>query len=355
MSDYVKLTNLVIQDPDFVAAIDQVLPEESQLIRSGIVQDGALGRDVPDSVKTVEVPSWADIADATPGTADDEIISTANTALTPRAFSMVGDIATTLVRGKAFQMADLARIYAGASGDPLMHLARAIARYQSRQEQYALLSILGGVFAHNAAKSAPVPGDAGDLIYDITGNDGDAAYLSRNTIAWAKQKLGSARGALVGIACHSIFATELSTIDKPMWVPGSAANGFIPTYCGLSVIEDDSIPYDTDTKTATAYLFGQGAIARQRLSIENPMEYDRIALNSQSLVVRRWRQILHPRGIKWIGTAANQTPSNTELATAGNWSQVYPTKQIRMVKLVANLRATEDSGALKVQLVEATT
>lgn len=354
MSDYIKLTDLVVENPAFVAAIEQALPEESQLIRSGIVQDNVLGADVPDTVKTVTVPSYADISDATPGTADDEVISTEDKDLTPRGFSMVGDVATTLVRGKAFQMSDLSRIYAGAGvADPAQFLATAIARYQARQEQYALMASINGVFAHNAAKGETDIGDAGDLIYDITGRSGDAAYLSRNTIAWAKQTLGSARGSLAGIACHSIFATELSTIDKIMWEPASESNGFMAKYCGLNVIEDDSLPYDTDTNTATAYLFGLGAFARQRLSIENPMEFTRKALASQSQVIRRWRMLLHPRGVKWIGTAAEETPANTELATAGNWKQVYQTKQIRMVKLVANLRASEDSGALKVQLVTA--
>ena len=351
MSDYVKLSNIVVEDPSFVDAVDQVLPEESQLIRSGIVQDGVLGEDVPETTKTVTCPSWAEIADSTPGAADDEVISTEDKDLTPRGFSMVGDIATTLVRGKAFQMSDLAKIYAGAKGDPALFLARAVARYQSRQEQYALVAALNGVFGHNAAKGQTDIGAAGDLIYDITGRAVDAKYRGRNTIAWAKQKLGSSRGNLVAIACHSIFATELSTIDKAMWEPASESTGFIPRYCGLAVIEDDSLPYDPNTKTATAVLFGSGAFARQRLSIENPMEFTRKALASQSIVIRRWRMLLHPRGIKWIGTAAKETPSNAELATAGNWKQVYQTKQIRIVKMVANLRASEDSGALRVQIV----
>jgi len=43
--------------------------------------------------------------------------------------------------------------------------------------------------------------------------------------------------------------------------------------------------------------------------------------------------IMHPRGFKWTGTAAQDTPSNTELASGANWAKVFESKNIPIVAL----------------------
>ena len=225
--------------------------------------------------------------------------------------------------------------------------------------------MLTGVFGRNLAKTENVDvGVSGDLVFNISGSAGNAAFLQRSTLIWAKQKLGTARGTLTGIICPSIFATELKTLDGDNYqdaVYDEAGNLVsLAKYAGLNIVEDDSLPYNPATGVVTAYLFGRGAIARQRLSVAHPLEQYRNPNKSLEYLIRRWRMLLHPRGYAWIGTAAKETPSNTELATATNWKQVYETKHCRFVKLVCKLRgaAFEPSihvtvdGTVKTQDVE---
>ena len=46
---------------------------------------------------------------------------------------------------------------------------------------------------------------------------------------------------------------------------------------------------------------------------------------------------MHPRGLKWVGTASGTTPSNTELAIATNWALADDLKNVPITKLVAKL------------------
>ena len=352
MSDpsHTKLTD-IIENPVFANYVDESIAAHSQLIMSGIVQDNVLGYDVPENTRIVQIPFWADL-DAT----DDEVPSTAGDALTPTKVQASLDQGTTILRAKEWAWSQFTSMYGqGIGGDPAEYLARKIGDWQVKREQAILLSILNGVFLRNAAKVSQVDvGTSGDLIFDITGAAGNGAFLGRSTINWAKQKLGTARGSLVGIICPSIFATELKTLD-PLNYQNAQYDEMgnlvsLAKYDGLNIIEDDSMPYDPSSGIVTAYLFGRGAIARQRLSVAYPLEKHRNPEKSIDFLIRRWRQLLHPRGYAWIGTASKETPTNAELGTATNWKQVYATKNCRFVKLACKLRGAAFDPAITVQV-----
>jgi len=333
----------IIQDPCFAGYVDEAVAQNSMLIRSGIVADNVLGKDIPENARTVEIPFWPEL-DASDATGADEVVHSGGNEITSKKVVAKPDAGTTLLRAVRWGWSQFVSMYGqNIGGDPEAYLARQIAIYQDKREQKMLLAILTGVFGRNAAKTPSVDmGESGDLIYDITGASGNAAYLNRSTLLWARQKLGDARGGLVGIICPSVFATELQTLDPKNYAPAEfdAAGNVtrLANYCGMAVIEDDSLPWNPGTGIATAYLFGRGAVARQRLSVEHPIERFREPAKSMEYLIRRWRQILHPRGYAWIGTASNETPSNSELAIATNWKQVYDTKNIRMVQLSCKLK-----------------
>lgn len=351
---HTSLTDIV-EDPCFAGYIDEAVRDTSQLIKSGIVQDNVLNKDVPEHARTVDIPFWPEL-DASDETGADEVPSTAGEELTTKKVETKPDTGTTLLRSAKWGWSQFVSMYAGAvGGDPEAYLARQIGRYQAMREQRMLISMLNGVFGRNAAKVSQVDvGAAGDLIYDITGQPGNACYLHRNTIDWAKQVLGDARGGLVGIVCHSVFTTELKTLDPANFQPAKVGPDRIviepAKYDGMSIIEDDSLPYTPGTGIGVAYLFGYGAVARQRLSVEHATERYRDPGKSLEYFIRRWRQVLHPRGYAWIGTAAKETPSNSELATAANWKQVYQTKNIRIVKLACKLKGKAFDPAITVQV-----
>ncbi len=341
----------IIEDPCFPGYIDEAVSQNSQLIKSGIVQDNVLATDVPEHARTVEIPFWPEL-DASDDTGADEIPSTAGNGLTTKKVGALPDTGTTLLRSAKWGWSQFVQMYGqGIGGDPEAYLARKVGDYQTKREQKMLLALLAGVFGRNAAKNGDV-GVSGDLIMDITSKPGNAAFLNRTTINWAKQVLGDARGGLVGIICHSVFATELQTIDPLNYQERQTDDQGIVTrlasYAGLNIIEDDSLPWNPSTGIASAYLFGRGAIARQRLSVDHAVERFRDPDKSLEYLIRRWRMLLHPRGYSWTGTAANETPSNAELATATNWKQVYQTKNIRMVKLACKLQGQAFEPAIRV-------
>jgi len=47
--------------------------------------------------------------------------------------------------------------------------------------------------------------------------------------------------------------------------------------------------------------------------------------------VNRRRFVLHPRGVKWVGSPAGSSATNAELATGTNWVRVYEPKNVRIV------------------------
>ena len=85
----------------------------------------------------------------------------------------------------------------------------------------------------------------------------------------------------------------------------------------------------------TTYLFARGVIGRGE---GTPVDFvnsetDRDALAGEDVLVTRRAFVLHPFGIKWIGTPTSTTPSNSELATGANWKRVYESKNIGIVAI----------------------
>jgi hypothetical protein len=108
----------------------------------------------------------------------------------------------------------------------------------------------------------------------------------------------------------------------------------IPTYMGHYLLVDDNMPKSAGVYTT--YIFGNGSIGFAQAPAKNPVEAGREALQGGGLdyIVNRRHVVMHPRGIKWIGTPAGPTPTNTELATNTNWTRVWENKNVKIVKFV---------------------
>lgn len=106
---------------------------------------------------------------------------------------------------------------------------------------------------------------------------------------------------------------------------------------------NDELPVETvevgqdsnkTTKTIyTTYLFGPGAVALGEATPDYPaLEKDREALKGNDILITRRKNIIHPRGIKFKGSPAGVSPTNTEFATGTNWERAYEPKNIRVVQ-----------------------
>lgn len=266
--------------------------------------------------KTVNMPFWGDLE------GDDEVLDDTKD-LTINKITAKQDVAVITRRGKVFGITDLAVDVAG--DDPMAWIANRIGAYWAKRDEQKLLKSLSGIFASDGAGK--------ELVLDMS-----TTALDKTTLLSAAQLLGDRKAELTGIAMNSAAEAALSGIDanSSLYRP-SEQNGVLPTYNGRSIIMDDNLGYTGGV--AEIYLFGKGAVALNDVPSKNAFEAGRDPLvnGGQDYVVTRHAGIAHIRGIAWKGSAAGETPTNDELATAANWEKVYDTKDIRVVKLLVKV------------------
>ncbi|KIL45756.1 major capsid protein [Jeotgalibacillus soli] len=286
----------------------------SAFVQAGIAErDPAFDALARSGGKLLNMPFWKDL------TGDDEVLSD-TTPLTPDKITAAQDVAALLARGRAWKANDLAKALSG--DDPMGAIGDLVAAYWARQQQRVALSALGGVFA-----SASMSGNVHDISADAT-----TPNFVGETFIDASYKLGDAESKLTAIAVHSATYASLrkqNLIEFQM----DSNNTQIPFYMGKRVIVDDSMPVSAGNYTT--YIFGSGAFALGNGAAPVPTETDRDSLQGDDILINRNHFIMHPRGVAFTNTSvAGATPSNTELATAGNWNRVYENKNIRIVKFV---------------------
>jgi hypothetical protein len=186
--------------------------------------------------------------------------------------------------------------------------------------QKTLIAILEGIF------SSP---SMADSIMDAS-----TETLSNDLLIDAIALLGDASPNLSGILTHSAVQFDLAKkrlLDPKTGEPGTKDAPEFDTYLKRRVIVDDGAPRTAGVYTT--YFFGTGSIAFAEGTPKNPVEIERQGTKSVDVLINRREFIMHPRGVKWVGTAADTTPSNTELATGANWARVFENKSIHIVAL----------------------
>jgi hypothetical protein len=299
--------------------VQTLTTEKSRLFRSGIITDLSSTIDAQIEGKTVNMPFFNDL-----DTNDAEVVLDDTSDLAVGKMTTGQDVAVKLLRGKAFGSTDLSADLSGA--DPISAVADRFANWWDIRFQKALLASLGG--AMSAANMAA-------NVNDISALTGGAQYFDADSFIDSAFLLGDEQGGLTGVAVHSLTLKAMVKADLIDYIPDSEGKLTIPTYMGKLVIEDDGMPVSGSgaTRVFTTYIFGEGAIAYGEKAPRVAVEVERRALvgMGQEYIVNRRQWVMHPRGVKWIGTPVGPTPTNTELAVGTNWTRVYDPKLIRIV------------------------
>jgi len=273
---------------------------------------------------------------------DLEVLSDSS-SLTPGKITADKQVGVILHRGRAFESRDLAALAAGA--DPMAAIGAKVGEYVANQQQVDLYKCLEGVFGALTGSDSPAF-DA--LRFDTSG----MTALGPKQVAQARAKLGDQGDKLSAVAMHSACyydlverkaidyvtntearlstaATGASTINA---IGGSIAGSFsneysIPTYMGLRVIVSDDIT--NSGGNYACYFFTNGAIATGEQAAMRT-ETDRDILAKSDAMSLDMHYLYHPVGAKWAVTTTN--PTRAQLATVGNWSKVYETKNIGIVR-----------------------
>jgi hypothetical protein len=119
---------------------------------------------------------------------------------------------------------------------------------------------------------------------------------------------------------------------------GSTANAFgqvqVPTFMGLRVIisADVQTAGSGSTTEYASYLFTQGAIASgEQLGLQT--ETDRDILAKSDALSIDLHYVYHPVGSKFSSAVSN--PTRSQLETVGNWTKVYETNNIGIVRITS--------------------
>ena len=274
---------------------------------------------------------------------DFEVLSDSS-SLTPGKISTDKQVGVILHRGRAFESRDLAALAAGS--DPMAAIGQKIGAYIANQRQKDLLACLDGVFGSinaNSNSSAFF-----DLCIDSESGD-TPTTLSPRHVAKAKSILGDQGDKLTAVCMHSKVYYDLVERKMVDYVLASDGNGgsatasggtiapayggdnTVPTYCGLSVIVSDDVS-TTGSGSSTeysTYFFTTGAVASgEQAGLTT--ETDRDILAKSDAMAIDLHYTYHPVGSKWAVTTTN--PNRTQLGTVGNWSKVYETKNIGIVR-----------------------
>jgi hypothetical protein len=304
-------------------------------LASGVVQPMA-ELNATEGGDYVNIPFWkANL------TGDFEVLSD-STSLTPGKITTDKQVGVILHRGRAFESRDLAALAAGA--DPMAAIGAKVADYVANQRQKDLIKCLEGVFGGLDLQRRR-------CIYCIVSFDTSLGMtaLGPRQVAKARALLGDQGDKLTAVAMHSAVYYDLverkaidyvTATEARQTALGTAQDAFagsiagayggdnaVPLYMGLRVIvSDDLAPTSTDYPV---YFFTQGAIASgEQMGMQTETDRDILAKSDAMSIDLHY--VYHPVGAKWgVGTT---NPTQAQLATIGNWTKVYETKNLGIVR-----------------------
>jgi hypothetical protein len=289
--------------------------KNSALFQSGIVQTVAdLQLGGLKGGTTIAMPFWKDLGGA------EEILSD-TTPLGVDKVTSGQDLAVLHARGKAWGVNDLAKALAGS--DPMAAIADRVVTYWDDRHQIQLLSTLEGIFAS---------GDLDAHIHDISGETGEDALLTGNSVVDALYKMGDQSGKLTSAAFHSTTVAALVKQGLIEFRNDAEGNPTLPFYMGKRVIQTDEMPV-LSGGVYVSYLFGAGAFGYADADAPVPTETDRDSLQGEDILINRKHFVLHPRGVAWQGDPAGVSPTNVELEDGDNWNLVWQEKNVRIVQV----------------------
>jgi|TARA_R100000081_G_scaffold72741_1_gene39336 hypothetical protein len=269
---------------------------------------------------------------------------TDSSSLTPGKITASKQVAPILHVGRAFESRDLAALASGS--DPMAAIGNKIADYIANQRQKDLLACLAGIFGAVDDNSS-----ASFAALTVDGATGDTpTVLGPRQIVEGKSILGDQGEKLAALVVHPKVYYDLmerraldfvydntGTADSDA-TQGSTANAFgqvgVPTFMGMRVIVSADVQ-TTGSGSSTeyaSYMFTQGAVGSgEQLALQT--ETDRDILAKSDAMSFDLHYVYHPIGSSFTTTVSN--PTRAQLETVGNWTKVYETNNIGIVRITS--------------------
>lgn len=323
----------VIVPSEFTDYVVQNTMERTALVQAGILARNAMiDSQLQAGADSFSVPFWNDLADNEADIASDDPAVNA----TPDNITTGKQVVRKVFLHKGWSAMNLASELAGA--DALARIQGRASAYWERQMKRRLIATLNGVLAQNVAS------DSGDMLLDITGETGDAAKFSAAAVIDAAGTLGDQLEDLTGIAMHGDVYRAALKADLIDFVKPSEGGMALPTFRGLAVVQDDSMPYDDVTGDYTTAIFGNGCfgygMSAPRFAEGTEIENLPSAGNGagQQILHSRLNLAIHPAGFRWNeASVAAESPTIAELEVAGNYTRVVERKAVNLAFLKSKL------------------
>ena len=314
-----RLSNIIVPEiwePQVIERSAQL----SELWTSGIVQDVAdLAGFVANGGNIINLPFWQDL------TGRSELVSATGLQLAVNPIQAAQDAAAVFARGKAWGTNNLAAALSG--GNPAAAIRELVAGWWARDMDMTALLMIQGVF-----KSASMAAN----VHDISALVGDAARINGSSFIDATQVLGDAKSRVTGIIMHSAVEAAFAKLPGQLeYVRLSEAEPRVPFLQGKRVIVTDQLPTSGSGADMIfdTYLFGAGALGYANGTgtrvTKAAVAQDELA--DEEYIINRRHFVLHPRGVRFVGTTTAAGPDDTTLADGASWSRVYEPKNVRMV------------------------
>ena len=338
LADIVKRNNL----STYVA---EAIKERSQFIKSGAVVRNAL-LDAREGGTRIQVPEF------NPVSPTEEIFDGTATwgtsgagYLTPQKIGTGTQIASIVHRGFAYAVDDVAVLAAGE--DPMLHIRNQLADAINKLNTARLFEQLTGLF-HTALNGHRLEKQLGG-----SGSTGEANYLTAATVAEARSKLGERGEEMDLLIVHPSVAyylyqvglltfstSALAASGAVTWGGGGVGVGAreVGEFAGMNVIVDSQVNTvapgtSGHQKEFYCYLVKSGTIL-EGVQQDLRIEAERNIMSKQDVISVDYHTAYHVMGTKWSNAGDN--PTNTALATAGNWAATYDIDLIPMVQLTVN-------------------
>lgn len=314
--DATTFTDLSAQSEVYAAYMEAMLPEKMVMVQSGVATINGVGIDLGAMRgKTVAVPRYEELS-------GDEQVLAAATNLTINPIGTYKDVGVVCARGKAWGAEDFAAILAGA--DPMREISRQSSNYWGRKFDTALIKVASGALAACGATHQ----------LDKSGANFDFTFIIE-----AADKLSDNQDELSIIGLHGrtySLAQKLGLVTYPTVVPAPGAGPYVLAggFIGRRrVVVSDQFPVAANVYST--FLFGSGAMTlvyQKALKLE--AERQALLAGGTDILVTTAHFIPHLYEVAWQGMPAGATPTNTELATSGNWTKVADNdKNIRAVEI----------------------
>lgn len=329
----------IYEPTTFDGRVQEAAIELNQFIASGVlVRDSRIDNMVAQGGMVGELPFFHGLVNDEPDYTTDNPASTN----TPAKVDSGTQIFRLANQAKAWSTMDLARQL--ALQDPLGAITTRIGHYWAVNTQQRLISSAVGVYADNVAN------DTSDMVNDIAIEDGDNAaaanLISAEAVIDAQSTLGDHSSQVTAIGMHSVVFAALKKQNLIDYIPNARGEVTIPTYLGLTVIEDDALPVEAGGTSGFKYttiLFGQGAFSYGESAPLVPSEMERLPSSGngggQDILYSRRSEIIHPNGFAFLSSGISQgiSATRTQLEAAAQWDRVYnERKNIPLAYLITN-------------------